>query len=96
MLLCRDAKFLRCLHQDRALFVDRLGELVRPARIWNLSGHDKTVRDNRIGVHHRLDVRRNGLAQFFWYRGRAKQPDQPIYRQCRLAGLRDGRDVGYR
>jgi hypothetical protein len=62
VLFRRDAKVLRRLRKDRALFVDRLGELRWPARVGNLGSRDKAVLDERIGVHHRPNVRGNALA----------------------------------
>ena len=62
VLFRRDAKVLRRLRKDRALFVDRLGELRWPARVWNLGSREKTVLDKRIGVHHRPNVRGDALA----------------------------------
>jgi len=62
MLFRRDAKVLRRLREDRALFVDRLGELRWPTGVGNLGSHDKAVVDERIGVHHGPDVRGDALA----------------------------------
>jgi hypothetical protein len=62
VLFRRDAKVLRRLRKDRALFVDRLGELRWPTRVGNLGSHDKALVDERIGVHHRPDVRGDALA----------------------------------
>src|SRR5262249_4466377 len=62
VLFRRDAKVLRRLGKDRALFIDRLGELRWPTRVRNLGSHDKSVVDERIGVHHGPDVRGDALA----------------------------------
>ena len=47
-------------------------------------------------IHHRLDVGGDALTKIVRHRGWAKQPHQPIDGQRRIAGLRDGRDIGYR
>src|SRR5262245_17951195 len=57
-----DAKVLRRLCKDRALFVDRLGELRWPTRVGNLGSYDMAVLDERIGVHHGPDVLGDALA----------------------------------
>ena len=62
VLFRRDAKVIRRLRKDRALFVDRLGELPWPTRVGNLGSHDKAVVDEWIGVHHGPDIRGDALA----------------------------------
>ena len=91
-----DTEHLRRLGQDGSLFIDRAGELGWTARIRYLGGHDQAVFDDRVSVQHSFNIGGDALTQTHRHDGRAKQPNEPIHCQCRVAGLSDRRSVRYR